>query len=239
MDKELFSGVRNERIYEKIVVQIRNLIQEGKLKPGDRLPGERELAETVGCSRTSLREAFRVLESEGLIISKPGGGRFIQHIDQSMVLEYRFNTIDMIEKSAVLYFLEAREALEPRIVELAVERATSEQIEKMEKVLLYLEDRLKYPQEKVEGDSSFHLAVAEATQNFVFVSMMETNLNMVRQVRKQTLISPQRYTESLEEHRAILDAIKKRNKEEAVHATLVHLYNLKQYVLQNLPNVKG
>jgi GntR family transcriptional repressor for pyruvate dehydrogenase complex len=239
MDSGMFSGVRNERIYEKIVVQIRNLIQEGKLKPGDRLPGERELAETVGCSRTSLREAFRVLESEGLIISKPGGGRFIQHIDQNMVLEYRFNTIDMIEKSAVLYFLEAREALEPRIAELAVERATSEQIEKMEKVLLKLEERLKYPQEKVEGDSSFHLAVAEATQNFVFVSMMETNLNMVRQVRKQTLISPRRYSESLEEHRAILDAIKKRSKAEAVQTTLEHLYNLKQYVLQNLPNAKG
>jgi len=239
MDKKLFKGVRNERIYEKIVDQLRFLIQEGRIQPGDRLPGERELAETLGCSRTSLREAFRVLESEGLIISKPGGGRFVQHVDQSMVLAYRFNTIDMIEKSAVLYFLEAREALEPRIAELAVKRATNEQIETMENVLSNLEERLKHPEEKVAGDSSFHLTLAEATQNFVFVSMMAANLQMVRQVRKQTLLSPKRYSESLAEHRAILDAIKKRNTREAVQATLAHLYNLKQYVLQNLPPEEG
>ncbi|GAA3321517.1 hypothetical protein GCM10020331_037690 [Ectobacillus funiculus] len=88
---------------KKIVVQIRQLIQDGKLKPGDRLPGERELAQTLGCSRTSLREACRVLESEGLIISKPGGGRFIQHVDQNMMPGYRFNPIDMLEKDS--YYL--------------------------------------------------------------------------------------------------------------------------------------
>jgi GntR family transcriptional regulator, transcriptional repressor for pyruvate dehydrogenase complex len=108
MSNEIFSGVRNERIYEKIVVQIRQLIEEGKLKPGNRLPGERKLAETLGCSRTSLREACRVLEAEGLIVSKPGGGRFIQQLDQDITLKYRFNTVDMLEKTAIIYFLEAR-----------------------------------------------------------------------------------------------------------------------------------
>jgi GntR family transcriptional regulator, transcriptional repressor for pyruvate dehydrogenase complex len=214
-------------------VQIRQLIEDGKLKPGDRLPGERKLAETLGCSRTSLREACRVLEAEGLIISKPGGGRFIQQVDQNMTLEYRFDTVDMLEKTAIIFFLEARETLEPKIAELASQRATKENIEKMEQVLLKMEEELKQPDEIVEADSSFHIALAEATQNFVFVSMMEAKLNMSRQVRKQTLHSRERYHQSLAEHKAILDAIKRRNASDAVKAIHIHLQHIREHVLGN------
>jgi GntR family transcriptional repressor for pyruvate dehydrogenase complex len=231
MSDQLFLGVRNERLYEKIVTQIRKLIEDGKLQPGDRLPGERALAQTLGCSRTSLREACRVLESEGLIVSKPGGGRYIQQVDQNIKLEYRFNTVDMIEKSAVIYFLEARETLEPKIAELASQRATAENIEKMEQVLLKMKEKLKYPDEMVEADSSFHLALAEATQNFVFVSMMEANLNMNRQVRKQTLNSKERYEQSLDEHRAILEAVKAKDVKKAIEATHIHLLHIRNNVL--------
>ncbi|MFC0558810.1 FadR/GntR family transcriptional regulator [Halalkalibacter alkalisediminis] len=226
-----FSTVRSERLYEKIVQQLLELIDEGKLQPGDRLPAERKLAESLGCSRTSLREACRVLESEGIIISKPGGGRFIQRVDQTLTLKYQFNTVDMLEKTAIIYFLEAREALEPKVAELASQRATSENISKLEDVMTKMEEKLKYPEEHVEADSSFHLALAEATQNFVFVSMMESNLNMIRQVRKQTLHSESRYLKSLSEHRAILEAVKQRDAEKAVEATLDHLKHIRDHVL--------
>lgn len=232
MVDQIFTGVRNERLYEKIVDQIRGLIQAGKLKPGDRLPGERELAESLGCSRTSLREAFRVLESEGLIISKPGGGRFIQQVDQNLVMEYRFNPVDLLEKTAIINFLEARETLEPKIAELASKRATAENIAKMEQALLRMEEQLKYPKEKVDADSSFHLVLAEATQNFVFVSMMETNLNMVRRIRMQTLTSRERYLQSLAEHQAIFAAVKNGKAEEAAEAMRHHLKMLRENVLK-------
>jgi GntR family transcriptional regulator, transcriptional repressor for pyruvate dehydrogenase complex len=235
MSNELFSSVRNERMYEKIVVQLRQLIADGKLKPGDRLPGERVLSQTLGCSRTSLREACRVLEAEGLIISKPGGGRFVQHVELDTDSLFSLDPIDMLEKSAVLYFLEAREAIEPKIAELASQRATFEDIKKMEAVLLKMEEKLKYPDENVEIDSSFHLAIAEATQNFVFVSMMKANLSMSRQVRKQTLSSEERYLLSLEEHRAILKAVKNKDGKEAIKATCLHLQNIKENVLKNYP----
>ena len=230
--EELFSGIRSERLYEKIVVQICALIENGKLKPGDRLPGERDLAASLGCSRTSLREAFRVLESQGLIISKSGGGRFVQHLQQNIVYEYRNNAVDLLEKSAILYFLEAREALEPRIAELAVQRASEGQIRKIERVLANMQDSLKVQDKKVSVDSSFHLAVAEATHNFVFVSMMESTLNMVGQVRRQTLTDSERYHVSLEEHWAILQAIKHRDAQAAVKATMIHLESLKTNVMK-------
>lgn len=228
---EMFVELQNTRVYEKIVVQIRSLIEDGTLKPNDRLPSERELAKKLGCSRTSLREACRVLESEGLIVSKAGGGRFVQQVDQRLTLKYRVNPVDMIEKTAVMHFLEAREALEPKIVELACERATEKDIAKIESALKTMEEKLKYPDEKVDADSNFHLALAEATQNFVFVSLMEMNLNLYRQVRKQTLTSTDRYMESLQEHKDVLEAIKEGNKERAVRAMHTHLQHLANNVL--------
>ncbi|WP_046176309.1 FadR/GntR family transcriptional regulator [Domibacillus indicus] len=232
MNDVIFNELQTTRIYEKIVLQIRNLIKEGKLKPGDRLPAERELAKILGCSRTSLREACRVLESEGLIVSKPGGGRFIQKVDERVPGNARFNPVEILEKSAVMHFIEAREALEPRIADLASERAEDKDIVKMEAALKVLEEKLKNPEEKVEADSNFHLALAEATQNFVFVSLMETNLSMYRPVRKQTLQSEARYEQSLGEHRAILEAVKRKDRQAAVEAMKVHLQRIRENILK-------
>lgn len=227
----MFVELQNTRVYEKIVAQIRKLIEDGKLKPNDRLPSERELAKTLGCSRTSLREACRVLESEGLIVSKPGGGRFIQNVDNRLTLQYHFSPVDLLEKTAVIHFLEARETLEPQIAEMACKRANKNDIAKMERALQLMEETLKHPEKQVEADSNFHLALAESTQNFVFVSLMETNLNMYRQVRKQTLHSKRRYGESLQEHFDILDAIKKKDSVKAKKAMQNHLLHLRNAIL--------
>lgn len=227
----MFVELQHTRVYEKIVDQIRELIENGTLKPNDRLPSERDLAQQLGCSRTSLREACRVLESEGLIVSKAGGGRFVQQVDQRFTLTYQVNPVDLLERTAVIHFLEAREALEPKIVELACDRATEEDIVKIERALLSMKEKLKYPEEKVEADSNFHLALAEATHNFVFESMMEMNMHLYRQVRKQTLKSTDRYTESLQEHKEIIDAIKAGDKKRAIQAMRIHLHHLKDSVL--------
>lgn len=237
MDR-LFSNIRSERLYEKIVTQIRALIEEGKLKPGDKLPGERELSTTLGCSRTSLREAFRVLEAEGLIISKSGGGRFVQQIEQSIKYEYHKPTVDLLEKSAILYFLEAREILEPRIAELAVHRATAADLEKIEKALGEVEKSFVYSDQKISSDMNFHVAVAEATHNFVFVSIIESNLHMIRQIRKQTLTDLERYQQSLEEHKQILLAIQNRDVQLAMTATTMHLQNLRKNIEKSLRDNK-
>lgn len=231
MKAKMFVELQHTRVYEKIVEQIRKLIEDGMLKPNDRLPSERDLAETLGCSRTSLREACRVLESEGLIVSKAGGGRFVQQVDQRLTLKYHVNPVDLIEKTAVIHFLEARNALEPKIVEIATERATKRDIANIEDSLQKMKEKLKHPDEKVDADSNFHLALAEATHNFVFISLMEMNLNLYRQVRKQTLKSTDRYVESLQEHQDILEAIKLGDKEGAVRAMHTHIQHLQDNVL--------
>jgi GntR family transcriptional repressor for pyruvate dehydrogenase complex len=230
----MFSELSNKRIYEKIVEQIKGLIKDGQLKPNDQLPAERELAKMLGCSRTSLREACRVLESEGLIISKPGGGRFIQKVDQRLILKYQINPIDILEKSTIIQFLEVREVLEPKIAEFACERATNKDLEKLKNALERMKDKLLVFEKEIDADSNFHLALAEASHNFLLISFMETNLNLYRQVRKQTLRKTERYYESINEHKAIYDAIINRDSKLAVNAVNNHLKNLRENILNIL-----
>lgn len=232
MDFTNFTEVKKERVYEKIVRQVVDLIKEGKLKPGDRLPAERQLAVTLACSRTSLREACRVLEAEGLIISRAGGGRFIQHIDEHLAPELEFDTINLMKKTAVLHFIEVREVLETKIVELACERATETDFNKIKLILKQMEESLKDPNILVNRDTNFHLALAEATHNFVFVSMIKSSVDMINQTRKQILGSQRRYEEALKEHQIIFEKIKQRDKLGAINAMRSHLNKLKEETLK-------
>ncbi|OUM90399.1 MAG: hypothetical protein BAA01_16300 [Bacillus thermozeamaize] len=223
----IFTGIENQKIYQKIVQQIRQLIESGQLKPGDKLPSERELAQLLGCSRASLREAFRVLESEGVLVSRHGEGRFVQEI-HPLVMSYRFDRVDLLKRSAILSFLEAREALEPKIAELAATRAKEEHIVRLQRAIEHMKVELKDRQKEVSQDSAFHLAMAEASQNFVFVTMMRTNLAIIRQVREATLVRVERYEKSIAEHQDILEAIKLRDGRLAAEMALRHILNLKE-----------
>jgi len=102
-----FKAITPVRLYESVTEQIINLIKNNELKPGDKLPPERELAEKLSISRGSLREAFRVLESRGLIKSKPGGGRFIREINNEDLIDTE-NVVLNLEKSSILELIEAR-----------------------------------------------------------------------------------------------------------------------------------
>lgn len=233
VENNLFTNIKYARVYEQIVEQIRELIQEGKILPGERLPGERDLSTMLGCSRTSLREALRVLEAEGIVIAKPGGGRYVQNVDQRLVMEYSFDPVDLMKTTSIIYFLEVREMIEPNIAAFACERATEEDILKMERALLKVEAERKDIDEKLVRDSMFHLALAEATHNFVLVTTLETNLNMLQQIRLKTLLSPDRLERSSAEHRAIFDAVKSRKPKEASEAMAAHLQRLRESILNN------
>jgi len=123
----IFKEVIPVRLYENVMKQIVDLIKNNELKPGDKLPPERELAEKFSISRGSLREAFRVLESRGLIKSKPGGGRFIREVGKDVLIGSE-NIILRLEKSSMLELWEARKVFEFKVAELAAQRVTAEDI---------------------------------------------------------------------------------------------------------------
>jgi GntR family transcriptional repressor for pyruvate dehydrogenase complex len=187
-----------------------DLIKSNELKPGDKLPPERELAEKLSISRGSLREAFRVLESRGLIKSKPSGGRYIREIRKNGYNNTE-NIILSLEKSSILELLEAREMFEVK--------------SKMNE-----EEELKYGKE-TESDSEFHLAIANASHNFVFVNIIKLHLDLLKDTREKTWKIPGRKEEQYQEHQAIFQAIKEHNSKKAGEAILRHLRTIGEVIV--------
>jgi len=226
-----FIEITPVRLYESAIEQIMNLIENNKLKPGDKLPPERELAEKLSISRGSLREAFRVLESRGLIKSKPGGGRYIREIRKNG--NNTENIILSLEKSSILELLEAREIFEVKIVKLAAQRATPEDIKSIERALNKMneEEELK-DDKKTESDTEFHLAIAGASHNFVFVNIIKLHLDLLRDTREKTQQIPGRREERWREHQAILQAIKEHDSKKAGEAMLKHLRNVREVLMK-------
>lgn len=226
-----FKEIIPVRLYESAIEQIMSLIKNNKLKPGDKLPPERELAEKLSISRNSLREAFRVLESRGIIKSKPGGGRYIREIRKNGYGNTE-NIILSLEKSSILELLEAREMFEIKIAEIAAQRATVEDIELIEKALNKMseEEELK-DNKKTESDTEFHLAIAAASHNFVFVNIIKLHLDLLKETREKTWQIPGRREEQREEHQAIFQAIKEHNSKKAEEDMLKHLRNIREIVV--------
>ena len=228
-----FKEITPVRLYESVIEQIMDLIKNNELKPGDKLPPEREMAEKLSISRNSLREAFRVLESRGLIKSKPGGGRFIREIRENGHNNTE-NIILSLEKSSILELLEAREIFEVKIAEIVAQRTTLEDIKSIEEALNKMneEDGLK-DDKKTESDTEFHLAIASASHNFVFVNIIKLHLDLLRNTREKTQQIPGRREERWREHQAILQAIKEHDTKKAGEAMLKHLRKVRE-VLANI-----
>lgn len=219
--RKLFQPVPRSRLYQHIVRQIQDLIADKHLQPGDRLPGERELAGDLSVSRQSVREALKVLDYLGIAKVRPGGGTFVATtpptpLDPSvygLLSEHRF----------LLDLLEARRIIEQEILHLAVRRSTREDLEAMEKFLAARASELTTGEHDVASDLAFHEMLAEATGNTVLLSVMRHLNEMWVQVREKTgrkRTSP--YT-ALHFHRQILTALRRREPAAARRALRRHL----------------
>src|SRR5438105_13933720 len=126
--------IKSTRIYEEIVRQVKQMITEGRLKSGDQLPPERDLAEKFVVSRTSVREALRALESLGLIAIRPGEGTFVREVSIDALVG-PLALMMTSQREAIAELFEARRVLEPAIAALAASRATPDEVQEMERIL--------------------------------------------------------------------------------------------------------
>jgi GntR family transcriptional regulator, transcriptional repressor for pyruvate dehydrogenase complex len=227
--------IKYHRVYEDVIEQIKNLILEGNLAPGDVLPTERELAQSFGISRGTLREAFRILEREGLIEARPGGGRFLSKALD--VAEDRSRILDNIERATIIELLEARELFETGIVELAAKRATDEDIAEMEAAFATWGEIDQNAEDRSKPDQAFHLSIAKATHNVVLVNMIELHMDLLQRTLSKTAQIPGRKSEVYEEHLLILQAIKERDPVKAKLALLNHLSRVKENIQKNYIHV--
>jgi GntR family transcriptional repressor for pyruvate dehydrogenase complex len=218
----MLKAIKRKRLYEEIVQQIQELVREGQLKPGDRLPTERELAERLRVSRSSVREAIRALELQGLVVSRPGAGTFIS-AESLEALVYALASTLSEEKNALADIFEMRRILESQVASLAAERATEEDLRRMHQALSEQERQIERGETGAEADNAFHFAIAHAAQNWALVRLMHAIEEMLRQSRDQALQTPGRPQRSLASHRRILEAIERRDREAAREAMERHI----------------
>ncbi|MGI9951514.1 FadR/GntR family transcriptional regulator [Moorellaceae bacterium AZ2] len=219
--------IRTKKIYEEIVRQIKELIGDGNLKPGDRLPSERELAERLGVSRASVREALSALAAMGVISIRPGEGTFVQTVRNGAIVEPLAMAL-LMDRQAAVELLEAREALESEAAALAARRASAEDIEKLGEIIKEMERELENSLLGEETDVRFHLAIAEAAHNGVLARLMYTVSETMRQVlrdsRRRLYEAPGNSEKLLEQHKLIYQAIASRNSRAARRAMSQHLH---------------
>lgn len=222
--------IKSTRIYEEIVRQVKQLIAEGRLKTGDRLPPERELAEKFVVSRTSVREALRALESLGLIEIRPGEGTFVRQVSVDALVG-PLALMMTSQREAIGELFEARRVLEPAIAALAASRATPDEVQEMERILESQAREVTAGRTGLAEDAAFHTAVGVAAHNHAITRIVHAIMDLLTQSREESLNTPGRPTRSHQDHRRILQAIAKRNPSAARQAMLDHLVAVEGLVL--------
>jgi GntR family transcriptional repressor for pyruvate dehydrogenase complex len=226
----MLHAIKKTRIHEEVFGQIHELIKEGRFKARDQLPSERELAETFKVSRTSVREALRALETQGLIVSRTGMGNFVVDLPvEALVGPLARLLID--EKNALADIFEMRKLIEPHIAALAAERATARDIAQLKRIVAKQTDAVSRGETGVEADAELHLSIGRATRNQALQKLVSGLMEMLSRSREESLQTDERRESSIDAHRRIIAAIEKHDKARARSEMLRHIEQVEENVL--------
>lgn len=215
-------NLQGQRLHEAIVQRFHELIQQGTLKHGAKLPAERVLAEQLSVSRGSVREAMRTLELQGLAVSKHGSGTFINTQSLDAVATLMTSSLGT-DETQLRNIFEVRHLLEPQLAALAARRATPEDVERLGFILVEQARQIMEGETGVDADTEFHFALATATHNTALVKVVSAVEDVLRQSRDQSLQQPGRPQRSLDSHRDILEMVRAGDHQGARSAMEHHL----------------
>ncbi|MEN6462455.1 MAG: FadR/GntR family transcriptional regulator [Syntrophomonas sp.] len=224
------SEAQSVRLYEIIIKRLKNMILEGKLKVGDKLPSERELAEMFQVSRVPVREALKIMEFMELIQYIPGDGIYLKYVDINDLL----SKIDfMIETSSDIIsdLFEARQAIELKAVELAAINRTDADLLAMDKIIKDMEEDINKGGDGVNAATNFHTAISMASKNKVIARINDLLISLTVISREKSLKRNGEASIALVQHKQILEMIKKQNAKEATNIMKDHLEHNKQAAL--------
>jgi GntR family transcriptional repressor for pyruvate dehydrogenase complex len=233
-----FRVVRKTRVSEEISDQVRDLISSGRLKVGDRLPAERELAKLLDVGRSTVREAIRGLESQGLVQVRAGEGTFlIAHPNDLRGDPLTAKAFNSLHTQRNLF--EVRMVIEPDLAALAARRARFDQIVKMREILQEQEALIKGGDSGITADTQFHYLLAEAAGNELLFNIMNGLMDLLRETRQASLQTSGRPARSIKQHRAVLRAIETRDPKGAEQRMREHLSDMEHVVLQAAKALAG
>ena len=223
-----FEPIPQEKLSMGVVRQIEGLILRGILRPGERLPSERELSERMGVSRPSLREALSDLQERGLLASKAGAGVFVADVLGS-AFSPALITLFSSHDEAVFDYISFRRDMEGLAAERAARLGSDMDLKVIDTIFKKMESAhtKRNPADEAHHDADFHLAIIEASHNIIMLHMMRSMYELLREgvFYNRTVMFKQRTTRDtlLEQHRAINAALQARDPERARGAVEGHL----------------
>ena len=231
-DSGLIEPIRKTRVAEEIADRIRVLILDGTFPAGQALPAERALAEWFGVSRGSIRDAFRTLETIGLLVTRHGQGTFPQELDVDRLVAPLASVLSYHELQDEL--LDVRRMFEPAVARVAATRVTDEDLADLERILDAQRRKLKAGRSALVEVTAFHHVLARATRNRVVVNIMATLNDLLADSRKRRLKHKGSPSRSILGHEAVVEALRRRDAGAAAEAMRGHLDQIAD-LLQGAP----
>jgi GntR family transcriptional repressor for pyruvate dehydrogenase complex len=219
--KAVLTPVHRSRVCDQVFDQFQEQVVKGVWKPGEKLPSENELAASLGVSRVSIREGLQRLVTLGLLETRHGEGTFVREITPDLYLNALFPAL-VLEHTSVFHVLEYRRSMDTGAVALAVERAGGEDIDEMERIIGVMKNCSVDAERFAGADLDFHLAVAKAAKNPVFIKV-NSIIKSTLSVSMTGIVQALGPRDGLYYHRKILDAIKARDVREAVRLMDEHV----------------
>lgn len=206
----IFRPIKSTKVYEQVIEQIKNMIVDGTLKKGDRLPSERELVESLEVSRTSVREAIRALQIMGLIECRQGEGNFIKEDFENTLFE-PISIMFMLQQRDLEQILDARRIIEAGTAEFAAKMITKEDLNELRKITESFQV-CRNENENVKFDRQFHYKIAKASGNLLIINILNAMSSLMdssfKDARKNILIDKENVIVLANQHKLIYEAIR-------------------------------
>lgn len=231
----MFKKVKIERVYQKVIEQIGEMIKEGYLKKGDKLPPERELVEQLGVSRTSIREALRVLEILGIVESRQGEGNFIsEHLEDAFFQP--ISLMFMLRNSEPMEILEMRRIMDVGIAGLAAQRISEDSLDKLKEII----EKFKATEDEninANLDKDFHYIIVEASGNSLARDLYKTISllfdKFITGARKEIMRDKKNQLILLSQHEEIYNAMANHDPKMAEEAMKKHLEFVNDFIVRH------
>lgn len=226
---ENFQKIVVEKPVDKIINQVRTLIISGELKPGDKLPPERRLAEKFGISRGPVREAIQKLEFYGILKRQPQSGTVVAGLGISAI-EGLISDVLLLEPTDFASLVEMRLILEVNSAKLAAQRRSADDIIAIQKALFSYEEKISQGSPAIEEDLLFHLKIAEASKNRALKSfMLIITPDIVSNYIDLKVCSGTGFIKTIQEHRSIVNSIIDQDLQKAGDSMRLHLNDVVAY----------
>ena len=221
-------------VTDEAIDKIKGMITTGRLRPGDRLPKEADLAAELGLSRSSLREAVRALSLIHVLDVRQGDGTYVTSLEPGRLLEAMSFVVDFHRDDTVLEFLEVRRILEPAATAMAAQRITDEEVADLRAHLAAL-GSAPTVEDLVKNDLEFHRLVCTGSGNTVLASLLDSMSGPTTRARVwRGLTQEGALTRTMSEHEAILDALAAHDTEGARAWATIHIVSIEQWLRRTL-----